>query len=48
VVRAAPRGGTPGAAPPTTAANLPPILAAPATADLITFSRRDSTLHVPD
>jgi hydroxybutyrate-dimer hydrolase len=46
VVRAVPRGGTPGAAPALTAANVPPIQAAPAAGDLITFSR--STLFVPD
>jgi hydroxybutyrate-dimer hydrolase len=48
VVRAVPRGGAPGAAPPITEAHVPPILAAPAAGDLITFSRRDSILHVPD
>jgi hydroxybutyrate-dimer hydrolase len=46
VVRTVPRGGTPGAAPPITAANVPPIQAAPAAGDLITFSH--GTLHVPD
>ena len=38
VVRTMPRGGTPGAAPQITAANVPPILANPAAANLITFS----------
>jgi hydroxybutyrate-dimer hydrolase len=46
VVHAVPRGGTPGAAPALTPANVPPIAAAPAAADLITFSR--STLFVPN
>jgi hydroxybutyrate-dimer hydrolase len=46
VVHTVPRGGTPGAAPALTAANVPPIRATPAAADLITFSR--STLFVPD
>jgi hydroxybutyrate-dimer hydrolase len=46
VVRSTPRGGTPGAAPPITSANVPPIQAAPAAGDLITFSHR--TLSVPD
>jgi hydroxybutyrate-dimer hydrolase len=46
VVRTTPRGGTPGAAPPITSANVPPIQAAPAAGDLITFSH--GTLSVPD
>lgn len=46
VVRGVPRGGTPGAAPALTAANVPPIAAEPAASDLITFSR--STLFVPN
>jgi hydroxybutyrate-dimer hydrolase len=46
VVRGVPRGGTPGAAPPITAANVPPIRENPAPGDLITFDR--FTLHVPD
>jgi hydroxybutyrate-dimer hydrolase len=46
VVRGVPRGGTPGAAPPITAANVPPIQEAPAVGDLITFDH--FTLHVPD
>jgi hydroxybutyrate-dimer hydrolase len=46
VVRGVPRGGTPGAAPPITAANVPPIEETPAAGDLITFDR--FTLHVPD
>jgi hydroxybutyrate-dimer hydrolase len=45
-VRTVPRGGTPGAAPSITAANVPPIAAAPATDNLITMS--GMTLHVPD
>lgn len=46
VVRTVPRGGTPGAAPALTAANVPAIAANPATADRITFS--GTTLNVPD
>ena len=46
VVRAVPRGGTPGLAPAITAANVPPIEDAPAPGDRITFSR--AMLHVPD
>ena len=46
VVRTTPRGGTPGAAPSITSANVPPIQAVPAAGDLITFSR--DTLFVPD
>lgn len=46
VVHTVPRGGAPGAAPALTAANVPPIQAAPGPADLITFSR--GTLFVPD
>jgi hydroxybutyrate-dimer hydrolase len=46
VVRTIPRGGTPGSAPPITSANVPPIQAAPAAGDLITFSH--GTLSVPD
>jgi hydroxybutyrate-dimer hydrolase len=46
VVRTTPRGGTPGAAPAITAANVPPISASPAAADAITFS--GTTLAVPN
>ena len=46
VVRTTPRGGTPGAAPPITSANVPPIQSNPPAADRITVSRR--TLHIPD
>ena len=46
VVRTTPRGGTPGAAPAITAANVPPIAATPAQGDLITFS--NNTLTIPD
>ena len=46
VVRTTPRGGTPGAAPAITAANVPPIAATPAAADAITFS--SSTLNIPN
>lgn len=38
VVRTTPRGGTPGAAPLITTANVPPFSAAPAVGDQITFS----------
>jgi hydroxybutyrate-dimer hydrolase len=46
VVRTVPRGGVPGAAPPITAANVPPIPAVPAAGDAITFGNR--TLNVPN
>jgi hydroxybutyrate-dimer hydrolase len=46
VLRTVPRGGTPGAAPAITAANVPPIAAAPAAADAIGFS--GTTVSVPD
>ena len=46
VVRTVPRGGTPGAAPNITAANVPPIAATPAAADAITFS--NNTLTIPE
>lgn len=46
VLRTLARGGTPGAAPAITAANVPPIAAVPAAADAISFS--GSTVTVPD
>ena len=46
VVRTTPRGGTPGAAPAITGANVPPIAAVPAAGDAIVFS--GSTVAVPD
>lgn len=46
VVRTVPRGGTPGAAPALTAANLPPISADPAAANRIGVAA--STVTVPD
>ncbi len=46
VVRTTPRGGTAGAAPAITAANVPPIAATPASADTITFG--SATLVIPD
>ena len=46
VVRAIPRGGTPGSAPAITIANVPPISNAPAAADQITFS--GNTVTIPD
>ena len=45
-VRTVPRGGTPGAAPAITEANVPPISLHPAAAAAITNKGR--TLHVPD
>lgn len=44
VVRTVPRGGTAGAAPQITAANVPPIVATPAAADAITFSNNIVTI----
>jgi hydroxybutyrate-dimer hydrolase len=46
VVRTVPRGGTPGQAPPITAANVPPISNAPSAANAITFS--GNTLTIPN
>jgi hydroxybutyrate-dimer hydrolase len=46
VVRTTPRGGTPGAAPAITAANVPAISASPAAADAITFS--GTSIAVPN
>ncbi len=46
VVRTTPRGGTPGAAPAITSANVPPIATTPAAGDTITFSA--NTLTVPN
>ena len=46
VVRTTPRGGTAGQAPAITAANVPPISAAPSSADTITFT--NNTLVIPD
>ncbi len=46
VVRTTPRGGTPGAAPALTIANVPGIASAPPASDQITFS--NNTLTVPD
>src|SRR5205814_8369237 len=48
VVRTTPRGGSAGAAPALTVANVPPISATPPTADQITFSASDNTLTIPD
>ncbi|MGN6529723.1 MAG: 3-hydroxybutyrate oligomer hydrolase family protein [Burkholderiaceae bacterium] len=44
VVRTVPRGGTPGAAPALTTANVPPIAAAPADADRISASAGVATI----
>lgn len=46
LVRTVPRGGTPGAAPPITLANVPPISSAPPAANQITFSA--NTVTVPE
>jgi hydroxybutyrate-dimer hydrolase len=46
VVRTTPRGGTPGAAPAITTANVPSIAATPNGNDLIQFS--NGTLRIPD
>jgi hydroxybutyrate-dimer hydrolase len=46
VVRAVPRGGTPGAAPAITTANVPPISLDPPPADLITYS--NNTVTIPE
>ncbi|CAG0964979.1 hydroxybutyrate-dimer hydrolase [Burkholderiales bacterium] len=46
VVRTTPRGGTPGAAPAITAANVPPIAAVPASGNQISFGA--NTVNVPD
>ncbi len=46
VVRTTPRGGTPGAAPAITSANVPALAAAPGAADAITFS--GTTVTVPE
>jgi hydroxybutyrate-dimer hydrolase len=46
VVHTTPRGGTPGAAPAITLANVPPISATPAASSQITFS--GNTLTIPD
>jgi hydroxybutyrate-dimer hydrolase len=46
VVRTVPRGGTPGAAPAISAANVPPIALQPAAGDAITM--QGNTLRVPD
>ena len=45
VVRAVPRGGTPGSAPPITTANVPKIAASPAAANTITIG--SGTINVP-
>jgi hydroxybutyrate-dimer hydrolase len=47
VVRTTPRGGAPGAAPPITAAHVPPISAAPTAGNQITFVGPVS-LNVPN
>jgi hydroxybutyrate-dimer hydrolase len=46
VVRTVPRGGTPGAAPALTIANVPPMSASPASGNQITFS--NNTVTIPD
>jgi hydroxybutyrate-dimer hydrolase len=46
VVRTTPRGGTPGAAPPIAAANVPKIAATPAAANTITIG--SGAINVPN
>ena len=46
VVRTTPRGGTPGAAPPITVANVPPIAVSPSSANSIVFS--GNLLTIPE
>ena len=46
VIRTTPRGGVPGAAPPITTANLPPISLTPAAGDLINFT--GNTVQIPN
>ena len=46
VVRTTPRGGVPGAAPAISAANVPPIAAVPAAANVITFE--NNVLTIPE
>jgi len=48
VVRPTPRGGTPGAAPPITTANLPPIQLAPPAGDAINFTAVSNTVQIPN
>jgi hydroxybutyrate-dimer hydrolase len=45
-VRTTPRGGTAGAAPAITTANVPPIAATPAAADAISFT--NNVMVIPD
>ncbi len=46
VIRTTPRGGVPGAAPPITTANLPPISLTPTAGDLINFT--GNTVQIPN
>jgi hydroxybutyrate-dimer hydrolase len=46
VVRTTPRGGSPGAAPAITAANVPPIAATPLGSNAIVFS--NNVLQIPE
>jgi hydroxybutyrate-dimer hydrolase len=48
VVRAVPRGGTAGAAPPITTANVPPIVLTPTAADVINFNAATNTVQIPN
>jgi hydroxybutyrate-dimer hydrolase len=48
VVRTTPRGGTPGAAPAITAANVPAISPIPSNGNLITFNPTTTTVQVPN
>jgi hydroxybutyrate-dimer hydrolase len=43
-----PRGGTAGAAPPITTANLPPIVLTPTAADVINFNAATNTVQIPN
>ena len=48
VVRTTPRGGTPGAAPAITTANVPPISLAPGAGDAINFNAASNTVQIPN
>ncbi len=48
VVRPTPRGGSPGAAPPITTGNVPPIVLVPAAGDAINFNAPGSVVQIPN
>jgi len=48
VVRPTPRGGSPGAAPPITTGNVPPIVLVPAAGDAINFNAAGSVVQIPN